>query len=108
MNHKVSLKTPAVVLDTMAEECYDESINCENGFDKEVAKSGEESVSAPLLKLPEKLSVLFVDDDSVFRKLFARAIRNSQGHAGMECPRGRKWGNGSPACRQAELRPDLP
>jgi hypothetical protein len=30
----VELKTPAVVFDTIAEECYDERINCENGVDK--------------------------------------------------------------------------
>jgi ActR/RegA family two-component response regulator len=42
-----------------------------------VANSGEESVTAPLLKLREKLSVLFVDDDSMFRTLFARAVRKA-------------------------------
>jgi signal transduction histidine kinase/CheY-like chemotaxis protein len=72
----VELKTPAVALDTMAVESYDKSINCENSVGLEVANSGEESDTVPLLKLPEKLSVLFVDDDLMLRKLFARAVRN--------------------------------
>jgi hypothetical protein len=59
----VELKTPAVVFDTMAEECYDARINCENGAGKEVANSGEESATAQPLKLLEKFSVLFVDND---------------------------------------------
>ena len=42
----------------------------------EMANSGEESDTAPLLELPEKLSVLFVDDDLMLRKLFARAVSN--------------------------------
>jgi signal transduction histidine kinase/CheY-like chemotaxis protein len=73
----VELKTPAVALDTIADELYDETINCENGAAFEVANSGEESVTAPLLELPEKLSVLFVDDDLMLRKLFARAVRKA-------------------------------
>jgi two-component system invasion response regulator UvrY len=32
-------------------------------------------IPVPLLELPEKLSVLFVDDDLMLRKLFARAVR---------------------------------
>ena len=58
----VELETPAVVFDTTAEECYDERINCENGVGKEVANSGEDSATAPPLKLLEKISVLFVDN----------------------------------------------
>jgi hypothetical protein len=87
----VELKTPAVVLGTIAEECYDESINCENCFGKEVANTGEESVTAPLLKLPEKLSVHFVDDDLRRRLDVSKGVCtcSSQGHAGMGCPRGR-------------------
>jgi signal transduction histidine kinase/CheY-like chemotaxis protein len=73
----VELKTPAVALDTMAEESYDESINCENRASLEVANSGEASDTAPLLELPEKLSVLFVDDDLMLRKLFVRAVRTA-------------------------------
>jgi signal transduction histidine kinase len=73
----VELKTPAVALDTMAEEAYNESIICENGVGLQVANSGEESVTAPLLELPQKLSVLFVDDDLMLRKLFARAVRKA-------------------------------
>jgi signal transduction histidine kinase/CheY-like chemotaxis protein len=73
----VELKTPTVALDTMAEESYEEHIKEENGVVLEVANSGEESDTAPLLDLPEKLSVLFVDDDLMLRKLFARAVRNA-------------------------------
>jgi signal transduction histidine kinase/CheY-like chemotaxis protein len=73
----VELKTPAVALGMMAEESYDESIKCENRDGLEVANSGEESDTAPLLELPEKLSVLFVDDDLMLRKLFARAVRKA-------------------------------
>jgi signal transduction histidine kinase/CheY-like chemotaxis protein len=73
----VELKTPTVTLDTMAEESYEEHIKEENGVVLEVKNSGEESVTAPLLELPEKLSVLFVDDDLMLRKLFARAVRNA-------------------------------
>jgi hypothetical protein len=40
-----------------------------------VANPGEESDRAPLLELPRMLSVLFVDDDLMLRKLFARAVR---------------------------------
>jgi CheY-like chemotaxis protein len=40
-----------------------------------VANPGEESDKAPLLELPGMLSVLFVDDDLMLRKLFARAVR---------------------------------
>jgi CheY-like chemotaxis protein len=36
-------------------------------------KSGHESASMPV-ELPENLSILFVDDDSVLRKLFSRAL----------------------------------
>jgi signal transduction histidine kinase/CheY-like chemotaxis protein len=71
----VELKTPSVALDTMAEESYDESIKCESRDGLAVANSGEESDTVPLLELPEKLSVLFVDDDLMLRKLFARAVR---------------------------------
>jgi signal transduction histidine kinase/CheY-like chemotaxis protein len=73
----VELKTPVVALDTMANEYYDKSINCENCNGLEVANPGEESDTAPLLELPEKLSVLFVDDDLMLRKLFARAVRKA-------------------------------
>jgi signal transduction histidine kinase/CheY-like chemotaxis protein len=73
----VDLKTPAVALDTTAAESYDESINCETSVGLQVANSGEETDTAPLLKLPEKLSVLFVDDDLMLRKLFVRAVRNA-------------------------------
>jgi signal transduction histidine kinase/CheY-like chemotaxis protein len=70
----VELKTPAVALDTVTEEFYDKNINCEDSVGLEVA-TGEEIHTAPLLKLPEKLSVLFVDDDLMLRKLFSRAVR---------------------------------
>jgi signal transduction histidine kinase len=67
----VELKTPAVALDTMTEASYDESINCENRAGLEVANSGEESDTAPLLELPDKLSVLFVDDDLMLDQYMA-------------------------------------
>jgi signal transduction histidine kinase len=73
----VELKTPVVALDVMAEESYDKSINDENRIGLETANSGEESDTAPLLELPQKLSVLFVDDDLTLRKLFARAVRKA-------------------------------
>jgi signal transduction histidine kinase/CheY-like chemotaxis protein len=75
----VELKTPAVALDKMAEESYDKSIDGENrssGLD--VANdAGDGRDTTPLLQLPEKLSVLFVDDDLMLRKLFARAVRKA-------------------------------
>jgi CheY-like chemotaxis protein len=73
----VELKTPAVAVDTMAEESYDESISRENRVGSEVANEGEEHDTVPLLELPEKLLVLFVDDDLMLRKLFARAVRKA-------------------------------
>ena len=73
----VELKTPVVALDTVTEESYDEGINCEDSVGLEVADSGEESDKVPLLVLPEKLSVLFVDDDLMLRKLFARAVQKA-------------------------------
>jgi signal transduction histidine kinase/CheY-like chemotaxis protein len=72
----VELKTPAVGVDTMAEASYDESINCEICVGREAVSPDEKSDTTPLLELPEKLSVLFVDDDLMLRKLFARAVRN--------------------------------
>jgi signal transduction histidine kinase/CheY-like chemotaxis protein len=71
----VELKTPAVALDTVTEESYEKSINCEDSVGLEVVDSGEESDKVPPPELPEKLSVLFVDDDLMLRKLFARAVR---------------------------------
>jgi signal transduction histidine kinase/CheY-like chemotaxis protein len=73
----VELKTAAVALDTATEESYDKSINCENSAGLEVVDSVEECDKVPLLELPEKLSVLFVDDDLMLRKLFARAVRKA-------------------------------
>jgi CheY-like chemotaxis protein len=42
-----------------------------------VADLGEASKTVPLLVLPEKLSVLFVDDDLILRRLFACAVRKA-------------------------------
>jgi signal transduction histidine kinase/CheY-like chemotaxis protein len=76
----VELNTPTVALDTMAEQSYDKSINGENHCDLDVTNAGDAGDgrdTTPLLQLPEKLSVLFVDDDLTLRKLFARAVRKA-------------------------------
>jgi hypothetical protein len=78
----VELKTPTVALDTTAEEFYDKNSNCGNRGGLEVTNSGEKSDTDPLLHvgLHEKLSVLFVDDNSMIESClpswFVRPYRN--------------------------------
>jgi signal transduction histidine kinase/CheY-like chemotaxis protein len=42
---------------------------------REFIQHGNDSISKELVELPENLSVLFVDDDVVLRKLFSRSVR---------------------------------
>jgi signal transduction histidine kinase/ActR/RegA family two-component response regulator len=41
---------------------------------RELTQNGNDNISTKVVELPEHLSVLFVDDDNVLRKLFSRAL----------------------------------
>ena len=72
----VQLNTPPLVQNTASPmeggDASTESVS--NGTEANPLSPGVEK--APHLSLPETLSVLFVDDDSVLRKLFMRSLQN--------------------------------
>jgi signal transduction histidine kinase/CheY-like chemotaxis protein len=87
----ISLNVPPLELDSRYLDAYEASVKNEssgNEFyprDDGISDVGSENVSSQVESkehetdyLPEKLSVLFVDDDLVLRKLFGRGIKRVQ------------------------------
>jgi signal transduction histidine kinase/CheY-like chemotaxis protein len=73
----IDLNTAPLNFDSNALDAYELSNADGDGFGAPAAQGGVDD-SAPdpdRRQLPEKLSVLFVDDDFVLRKLFSRSIR---------------------------------
>jgi signal transduction histidine kinase/CheY-like chemotaxis protein len=63
----IRLNTPPLSSDAILQ-------SSSNGGTRELIQSENDTISTRVVKLPENLSVLFVDDDLVLRKLFSRSV----------------------------------
>jgi CheY-like chemotaxis protein len=94
----IDLNTPLVTFESLAllenaEYCDSVSIDSDN---IQLHTTSPASSCTPVKELPENLSVLFVDDDMIVRKLFARSIKTNCPTWGIK-----EAGNGEAALQMA-------
>jgi signal transduction histidine kinase/ActR/RegA family two-component response regulator len=70
----IDLNTASLNFDSNALDAYELSNAPEDGYDAPV-QGGVDDTVPDQRELPDKLSVLFVDDDCIVRKLFTRSLR---------------------------------